>query len=712
MANVGTVLINIKARSTQMVKGLRKARARIRTFRRSLNKTFGGMAKMATIAGAAIMGGVVIAMRSVIKVFSDFESKMAETRAVLRGLSQNAFAPLVKLARELGQTTVFTATESAEAMTLLARAGFSVNEIMKATVAVMDLAAASGATLAEMANILATAIRGFGLAADQAGRVADVLALASARANTTVTDLGVAFSYVAPIARSLGLTIEQTAALLGTLSDAGLQADKAGTGLRAVLAQLAEEMGPGGLDPILDKFVEQGLSAAEAFAQFGRRGAPAILALVNMRASTRSLTDELETAANASREMAEVRLDTVHGSFMLVKSAAQEMMLVIGDALAPVIRDVAEAMRVVFVAAANTFGSMLKGSERSIDRVRTLTDTIATIVDAFAIVLDVVSKIVNVFEFAIEGIRFSWNTLFLGMVSIATYALSIIGGVMAELGMVSAIQLDGMLSGLKEVAIGLTNDMASGAVAGAEALGELFGSGSSAGDAARTWSSKFRAEMVRKAMEDGEDIGEGYGSGIVNGMSNVMNEMEDFSALADATEDIQALIETLEESTKTFGMNADEITVWRAKQAGVSEELIKQAEALMKRRAEMEKTNDLMEEGKRLAEQMRTPHEKYADTIKRLKELLTGGAITQQTFARAMADAKEKLTNATETADAEVSVGGPSIGSIETALGDFNFAVGDKTLRVAEKSLAVEEKQVELLKDIKRDLGPTAGGLT
>ena len=167
MAVVGDVLINIKARSDNMVKGLNKARARIRRFRRSMNRTFGGVAKMATVAGAAIMGGIVVAMRAATSVFADFEAKMAETKAVLLGISDSGFKPLIGLARELGATTSFTASEAAEAMTLLARAGFNVNEIMTATSSVMNLAAASGQSLGEMADTVAVTIRSMGLEADR-----------------------------------------------------------------------------------------------------------------------------------------------------------------------------------------------------------------------------------------------------------------------------------------------------------------------------------------------------------------------------------------------------------------------------------------------------------------------------------------------------------------------------------------------------------------
>ena len=712
MAVVGDVLINIKARSDNMVKGLNKARARIRRFRRSMNRTFGGVAKMATVAGAAIMGGIVVAMRAATSVFADFEAKMAETKAVLLGISDSGFKPLIGLARELGATTSFTASEAAEAMTLLARAGFNVNEIMTATSSVMNLAAASGQSLAEMADTVAVTIRSMGLEADQAARVADVLALASARANTDVLGLGNAFSYVGPIAKALGVNLEKTTALLGTLSDAGMQADKAGTGLRSVMATLADEIGPGGLDPILDKFVEQGLGAAEAFAQFGKKGAPAILALGSMRHRTKELETELVNAKGAAEDMAGVRLDTIAGSFALVKSAAQEMMIVIGEALAPAVRDLAESLRIAFTAASGTFTAMMGGSERSTDRVRVFADVLISVVDAFGLVADIASKVFNVLQVGFYAIKTAVLAGLTTPLLLAVTGIETTGRALNALGIVSDETFEGMRAAVHGFAESIAEQAMESVANGAEAVSNLFGDGSEMGDKAREFSALFRRNLMREMTDTGESAGEELATAIKDGMSSIVESTEDFTGLADATEDVRDLVQSLTESNEAFGKSTEEMILFRAAQEGVSEELIKQAEALMKRRAELEKNNELMEEGKRLAEQMRTPHEKYADTIKRLNELLNAGAITQETFGRAVADAESKLASATD--QAEVSVAGPTIGSIETALGDFNFGMTDKNTRIAQKSLTAEEKQVALLEDIKRDLGPSShtGALT
>ena len=403
MANVGTVLINIKARSDSMVKGLKKARMRLRRFRRSINRTFGGLAKMATIAGAALLGSIGLALKKVMDTFAEFEQRMADVRSVV-GKTAEGFDKMRSLARKLGESTVFTATESAEAMLLLSRAGFTAKETMSAIVHVMNLAAASGHTLAEMAEVVSHAIRGFGLAAHEAARVADVLALASARSNTTVLQLGQALSFVAPIARAMGISLEETVAMLGILSDAGLQADRAGTGFRAVLAQLVDELGPGGLSELLDMLADSSFGAAEAFAKFNRRGAPAILALIGMRDRGVDLHETLKQATSTVREMAEVRLDTVQGAFMLLKSAAQELMIVIGERLAPVVRAFAESATV----ALRAVGTSLDQMAGSTDNVRIGT---LYVVDAFATFIE---SIAGITEFAIrmfQVFRMGFNTV-------------------------------------------------------------------------------------------------------------------------------------------------------------------------------------------------------------------------------------------------------------------------------------------------------------
>ena len=169
----------------------------------------------------------------------DFDTALRGVQAVT-GATGEAFEMVADQARDLGATTQFTATQAAEAQTFLGRAGFETNEILAATPGLLSLAAAGQLDLARAADIASNVVQGFNLEASETGRVSDILAEAAANANTNVKQLGSAMSFVAPVSNSLGVSIEETTAAVGFLSDAGIQAERAGTGLRRVMLALLD----------------------------------------------------------------------------------------------------------------------------------------------------------------------------------------------------------------------------------------------------------------------------------------------------------------------------------------------------------------------------------------------------------------------------------------------------------------------------------------
>ena len=194
----------------------------------------GGVGAAVTAAGSALagLGGAAI------KIGSDFEAAMSRVQAI-SGATEEEFAQLTELAKQLGADTAFSASEAAEGMENLASAGFATGEIMDAMPGLLDLAAASGADLGAATEIAAAALRGFGLDASEAGHVADVFADAANRTNAQVEDMGEAMKYIAPVAKSMGQSLEDTAAAVGILSDAGIKGSQAGTSLRAMLSSIA-----------------------------------------------------------------------------------------------------------------------------------------------------------------------------------------------------------------------------------------------------------------------------------------------------------------------------------------------------------------------------------------------------------------------------------------------------------------------------------------
>ncbi|MCJ0586716.1 phage tail tape measure protein, partial [Enterococcus cecorum] len=173
--------------------------------------------KVAALGGAAAVVGLG---KKVYDVAGGFDQQMARVNAITDEVGVS-YADLRKKAIDLGAQTAFSAKEAAAGMENMASAGFNTKEIYDSMAGVLALAAVSGGDVALAAENSASALRGFGLEASQAGHVADVFAQAAAKTNAEVADMGEAMKYIAPVAHSMGISLEETAAAVGILSDSG-----------------------------------------------------------------------------------------------------------------------------------------------------------------------------------------------------------------------------------------------------------------------------------------------------------------------------------------------------------------------------------------------------------------------------------------------------------------------------------------------------------
>jgi len=175
-----------------------------------------------------------------IKPAVDFEFAMAQVGAVTEeAATSEGFKKLTAKARELGATTQYTSAQAADAMKFLGMAGFNTNQILAATPAILNLAIADNMELAQSAEIVSNILNGFAMKAERAGEAADVLAQAAIATNTDVKMLGETMKFVAPAAAAVGGSLQETTALAGVLSNAGIQATMAGTMLRSAYLRLA-----------------------------------------------------------------------------------------------------------------------------------------------------------------------------------------------------------------------------------------------------------------------------------------------------------------------------------------------------------------------------------------------------------------------------------------------------------------------------------------
>ena len=302
-----------------------------------------------------------------VTVGNDFEAQMSRVQAIT-GATKEELELLTNQAIDLGAETSFSATEAAAGMENLASAGFTTNEIMEAMPGLLDLAASSGAELATASEIAASAIRGFGLEASQSSHVADVFAEASARTNAQVEDMGEAMKYVAPVAKTVGLSIEETAAAIGIMSDAGIKGSQAGTTLRSGLVRIVkptkvvkeameqldvEFYNSDGtmksLAQIIDTLQKStaGLTDEvknQALAQiFGTEALSGMLSLVNRGSKELSdITKSFEDCDGAAEEMANVMLDNAKGALESLSGSLESAGIAIQKALAPEIKDLAK----------------------------------------------------------------------------------------------------------------------------------------------------------------------------------------------------------------------------------------------------------------------------------------------------------------------------------------------------------------------------------
>lgn len=278
-----------------------------------------------------------------IRTAFNFEKQMNAVAAVTQSTGAE-FESLKNVAKELGRTTQFSASQAAAGMAFLGQTGFDANQIMATIGDTLNLAAASGLDLATAADIASNILKGFGEDVSQMSRFVDVLALTAAKSNTNVFQLGEAMKFVAPVAAAAGLKVEETAAAMGVLGDAGIQGSLAGTGLKTIISKLltqTDKLAPvlkgtslesDGFAAVINKLAESGLSATQAFELFEQRGAPAILALVAEARRLKSFTKELNNAEGTAKRMSAIRMRGIVGSFLRLKSAVEGVFLAFFDA--------------------------------------------------------------------------------------------------------------------------------------------------------------------------------------------------------------------------------------------------------------------------------------------------------------------------------------------------------------------------------------------
>ena len=319
--------------------------------------------KMTALVTTPIVGAGTAA----VKTAANFESAMSKVSAI-SGATGDDLDALTEKAKEMGETTKFSASESADAFQYMAMAGWKTEQMLDGIEGVMNLAAASGEDLATTSDIVTDALTAFGLGAEDSAHFADVLAAASSNANTNVSMLGESFKYVAPLAGALGYSAEDIGVALGLMANAGIKAGQAGTSLRSAISGLIspskeavgwmESLGISitnedgtmkSLAEVMDMLREKmsGLSEAEqaeaASAMFGERAMSGMLAIVNAStADYDKLTDALDNADGTAKNMADTMNNNLNGQLVLLKSQIEGVAIKLGNILIPIIKKIVD----------------------------------------------------------------------------------------------------------------------------------------------------------------------------------------------------------------------------------------------------------------------------------------------------------------------------------------------------------------------------------
>lgn len=336
-----------------------------------IGKNITGIGESFTSAGSSLTKGLTVPLAGVgvagLKVATNFEKGMSEVKAISKATGDE-FNALREKAIELGADTAFSANEVAAAMTEMAKAGWDSQQIIDGMGGVLDAAAASGEGLATVSTIVADAITGFGLEAKESTKIADLLTQAANSGTIGIVDLGESFKYIAPVAGSMGISVEDVTTALSAMSMAGIKGSAAGTSLRTMLTNLVkptdavavamenlgiEVVNQDGSMKSLDEIISNlrtsfdGLTEAEkakyAATLAGKEGMSGMLSLLNLtQEEYDAIAASMNNANGVAKETAEVMQDNLQSKFEQLGGSLESLAIKLADYVIPSLQEFVE----------------------------------------------------------------------------------------------------------------------------------------------------------------------------------------------------------------------------------------------------------------------------------------------------------------------------------------------------------------------------------
>lgn len=364
MAESYSITAVLSAKVDGMVSGFKEATGSLDNFADKHKKTFDSFKKVGagmTAVGAGIAGGLGMA----VKKAAEFEGGMSKVSA-LSGATGKDLDELSEKARELGSATSFSATEAAEGLEYMALAGWDNKQMMEGLEPVLHLAEAGSIDLGRASDLVTDSMASMGIEVQDLSGYLDKVAETSANANTDVDALMEAFVIAGGTLESFNVPLEESSALLGVMADRGLKGSEAGQALNVIMARIGDTSGTAG-----KKLKEMGIDVYDSEGNF--RGMETVLkevevSMADMNEEQRAdaklkiaglnhgknfdkmmgglgdgydeLKDKVANSNGSLKEMRDIMKDNLQGAMENLSSAGEEIMISLGTALLPVVKDI------------------------------------------------------------------------------------------------------------------------------------------------------------------------------------------------------------------------------------------------------------------------------------------------------------------------------------------------------------------------------------
>lgn len=432
--DVGSAVGHLDLDINGFLKGLKTAQDEAEDTTKRISSEIGGHLQTAgknlETVGSTLTKAVTVPIVGlgglIVKTSSSFESAMSRVQAV-SGASGGELQKLNKKAQELGETTAWSASEVADGMTEMAKAGWGASDIIDGMAGVLNAASASGEDLAQVSTIVADAITGFGLKAKDASRVADLLTESANAGTIDITDLGESFKYISPIAKTMGFSIEDVTTAISAMSMSGIKGSQAGTALRTMLTRMVKPTDDvkKAMDDLGIKLTNQDGSfkslntiMSEMRGKFsgmtdeqktyyatvlaGQEGMSGLLSVLGLtQEEYDKISESMKNCSGVAEDTAKTMLDNFGGQLTILKSSLEGVAIQFGEVLLPYFKNfVAWVQKVVL-----KIQSMSKEQKEQIVKWVALAGAIGPIIKVFGKLTSGVGKLMSVFGTASKVIK-------------------------------------------------------------------------------------------------------------------------------------------------------------------------------------------------------------------------------------------------------------------------------------------------------------------